>query len=130
MHEFGRYSELIRRPIVKNQLQSERQYLLTSLSDYLQEIQTHSIAEKPKNLKYEVPQIVQEITAARQLEAKATDMQIIAGNLLNDLNGYEQFMQRVSEFLKDVKQQHGDLFDSWTADITSQIESNKLRWNL
>lgn len=78
-------------------------------------------------LKYEVPQIVQEIIAARQLEAKVTDMQQIAEKLLDDLNGYEEFMQKVSEFLKYIKQQHSDLFDSWTADITSQIENNKLR---
>lgn len=121
MHEFGRYSELICRPVVKNQLQSERQYLLSSLNDYLQQLRNEIVS------KYEVPEIVQEIMSVRQLEAKATDMQNIAEKLLNDLHGYEQFIQKVSEFLKDLKQQHGDLFDSWTAEITSQIESNKLR---
>lgn len=121
MHEFGRYSELISRPVVKNQLHSERQYLLSSLNDYLQQLRSQ-VASK------EVGQIVEEITSVRQLEAKATDMQNIAEKLLNDLHGYEQFVQKVSDFLKDLKQQNGDLFDSWTAEVTSQIESNKLRY--
>lgn len=129
MHEFSRYSELISRPVVKNQLQSERQYLLTSLNDYLQQLKTQVTLETNTS-KYEVPQIVQEITAVRQLEAKATDMQNIAQKLLNDLHDYEQFILKATEFLKDIKQQHSELFDSWTAEITSQIENNKLRLSL
>lgn len=114
--------------MVKNQLQSERQYLLTSLNDYLQLLQNEASSGNAINIpKYEVPHIVQEITAVRQLETKATDMQAVAEKLLNDLQGYDHFMQKISEFLKEIKQQHSDLFDSWTVEITSQIETNKLR---
>lgn len=109
-------------------MQSERQYLLKSLNEYLQLLENESSLEHSTNVvKYEIPQTVQEITSVRQLEAKAEDMQNIAEKLLNDLHGYEQFMQKISGFLKDIKQQHSDLFDSWTAEITSQIETNKLR---
>lgn len=114
--------------MVKNQLQSERQYLLRCLNDYLQQLQNEASSGNVTNIpKYEVSQIVQEITAVRQLETKGTDMEGIAEKLLNDLQGYDQFIQKISEFLKEIKQQHGDLFDSWTVEITSQIESNKLR---
>lgn len=128
IHEYGRYSELISRSIVKNQLQTERQYLLKSLNEYLQLLENKIALGNTSNIpKYEVPPIVQEIIAVRQIEAKVTDMRNIAEKILDDLHGYEQFMQKSSEFLKDIKQQHSDLFDSWTTDITSQIESNKLR---
>lgn len=100
--------------------------MLTSLNDYLQVLQNGSSSDNIPN--YEVSPIVEEIIAAQQLEAKVMDMKHLAEELLNDLHGYEEFKQKVSGFLKEIKQQHSDLFDSWTAEITAQIENNKLRY--
>lgn len=100
---------------------------MASLNDYLQQLQNQISQETVTNPKYEVPQVVQEIISVRQLEAKVVDVQNVAEKLLNDLDGYEKLIRKVSGFLKEVRQQHSELFDSWTAQVTSQIENNSLR---
>lgn len=71
MHEYGRYVELISRPVVKNALQTNRQYLLNALNDYLQQLSQQSQLEGQETFtKYDMPSVVQQIIIIRQLEAK------------------------------------------------------------
>lgn len=71
LHEFGRYSELISRPVVKQALQTERQFLLSALNDYVSQLASQLTAEVPvPSTKYDTPQVVSEIVVTRQLESK------------------------------------------------------------
>lgn len=70
LHEFGRYSELINRPILKQSLLSERQYLLSILQDYILQLVSQMTETPTISTKYDTPQVVSEILTIRQLEAK------------------------------------------------------------
>lgn len=48
--------------------------------------------------------------------------------LLNDLPGYEDLQVVVVDLLKDLKNQHSELFDSWTRELTVQINNKSLRY--
>ncbi|XP_015834463.1 cytoplasmic dynein 2 heavy chain 1 [Tribolium castaneum] len=126
LHEFTRYSELIARPILKQTLLSERQHLLNSLYDYVRHLQSQNTSENHLNVKYDTPQVVAEVIMTKQLEAKANEVLQTSEKLLQDLNGYENLKQIVSELLKDLKQQHTELFESWTREITSLIKKGIL----
>lgn len=47
--------------------------------------------------------------------------------LLSDLPGYEDLQVVVTDLLKDLKHQHSELFDSWTRELTMQINNKSLR---
>lgn len=66
------------------------------------------------------------MTSCFRIYFQGNEIQRICENLLNDLQGHDEIVQANNEFLKDVKQQHTDLFDSWTSDVTAQIRSKKL----
>lgn len=55
------------------------------------------------------------------------DIQQISEKLLNDLSGNSELNQKVTQLLKDIKQQHNELFDSWTSEITAKIKNKSLR---
>ena len=63
---------------------------------------------------------------AKQLEAKANKVLQTSQKLLEDLKGFESLQQMVTELLKDLKQQHAELFDSWTSEISSLIKEGVL----
>lgn len=126
LHEFTRYSELIGRPVLKQTLLSERQQLLNSLYDYVRHLQSQNTTENTLNVKNDTPQIVAEVIVTKQLEAKANEVLQTSEKLLHDLNGYENLKQIVSELLKDLKQQHNELFDSWTREVSSLIKKDIL----
>jgi hypothetical protein len=126
LHEFTRYSALIGRPILKQTLLSERQHLLNSLYDYVRHLQSQNISENTLNVRYATPQVVAEVIMTKQLEAKATEVLQTSQKLLEDLNGYESLKQMVTELLKDLKQQHTELFESWTREISSLIKEDIL----
>lgn len=127
LHEFSRYSELIARPILKQTLQAERQQLLTTLYDYVKQLQTTTGQETAFNTKYETPQIVSEIIMIRQLEAQGGEIQKTSQKILNDLPGYENLKQTVDELLKDLKVQNNELFDSWVREISNLIKDDVLK---
>ncbi|RZC33069.1 cytoplasmic dynein 2 heavy chain 1 [Asbolus verrucosus] len=126
LHEFTRYSALINRPILKQTLLSERQHLLNSLYDYVRHLQSQNTSENTLNTKYDTPQVVAEVIMTKQLEAKANEVLKTSQKLLEDLNGYENLKQMVTELLKDLKQQHTELFESWTSEISSLIKDGTL----
>lgn len=70
LHEFSRYAELIERPVLRQALLNERQYLLSTLHDYVVKLSTSSSEVQVANPKYSTPQIVNDILSIRQLESK------------------------------------------------------------
>lgn len=49
--------------------------------------------------------------------------------LLNDLNGYEDSQVLITDLLKDLKHHHSELLDSWTRQLTLQINNKSLRYD-
>lgn len=68
LFELGRYSDLIRRPAIKQLLLTERHVLLNSLKEYVQKLQFET--EKPAlTSKYNTPEVVQQIVRVRELQS-------------------------------------------------------------
>ncbi|XP_044749353.1 cytoplasmic dynein 2 heavy chain 1 [Coccinella septempunctata] len=126
LYEFGRYSELISRPSLKQTLLAERQYLLTSLHDYVRQLQTQTSADMNYLSYTETPMIVKELMMTRQLESRAKEVLTTSERLLNDLQEYENLHSTVVELMRELKKQHMELFDSWTSEITRRINDNTL----
>lgn len=102
--------------------------MLSLLNDYTKQLSNQLLEENQAlSTKYDTPQIVNEITAIRQLESKVVDVQKIVEKLLDDLQGSEELKNTIVELLKSVKQQHTELFESWTSEITAKIKDNSLR---
>lgn len=128
IYEFTRYSELIDRPVLKKTLQAERQFLLNSLKEYITQIQGQSNLDSSKIVtRQETSDSIKEIIFIRQLEGKAGEVVFVMEKLLNDLEGYDGVKDLVLGVQNDLKGQHTELFDSWSADVMADIKSNKLR---
>lgn len=69
LHEYGRYAELISRPIMKSILLNERQYLLLALKEYLEKLESNP-NEEIYTKDDDVSEIIIEIRAVRELEFK------------------------------------------------------------
>lgn len=73
LFELGRYSDLIRRPAIKQLLLTERHVLLNSLNEHVQKLQFET--EKPAaSSKYSTPEVVQQIMRVRELESTVRDL--------------------------------------------------------
>lgn len=127
LYEFSRYSALIRRPVLKTSLQSERQFLLNNLFDYVKHIQSQINSDNITNDRFNTPQIVKDINHARLMENNVAEIQEVAENLLDDLPNYENLKQILGELSKELKQQLVELFESWSSEIISYIKDNSLR---
>lgn len=57
-------------------------------------------------------------------------MKKISDLLLNDLKGYADLNGKVTDLLKDLKQQHQELFDSWTGEVLDKIKDSTLRYSI
>lgn len=128
IYEFTRYSELIERPVLKKTLQAERQFLLNSLKEYITQIQSQSNLDSSKIVtRQETSDTIKEIIFLRQLEGKAGEVVFVMEKLLNELEGYDGVKDLVLGVQNDLKNQHNELFDSWSADVMADIKNNKLR---
>lgn len=115
--------------VVRKILLAERQNLVTALSEYVRQLSSSTPMNKTI-ARYDTPQIIIEINHIRMLESKASIVQQTAEKLLNDLMGYEDLQVVVTDLLKDLKNQHSELFDSWTRELTAQINNKSLRYEV
>ncbi|KAK4887690.1 hypothetical protein RN001_003961 [Aquatica leii] len=127
IYEFKRYAELINRPVLKKTLLSERQCLLTLLKDHLNQLHDQLSAEVSSGLiKYDTPEVINEILKVKQLESKASEVKNISEKILNDLEGFDELTLVIMQLLKDIKQQHTELFDSWVNGVMLKIKDKTL----
>ncbi|CAH1183888.1 unnamed protein product, partial [Phaedon cochleariae] len=127
IYEYSRYSELIGRPILRQELLIERQFLMVSLYDYVKQIQTQSASENLQvPTKLDAPQVVREISLVRQLEGRANEVRRVSEKLLSDLQNYGDLSEVVEEMARELKQQHESLFEAWCSEIIGYINDNTL----
>ena len=72
-----------------------------------------------------VPEVVNSIIWARQLEAKVSDTLSTAQVLLSDLSGFKGFRRSSIEFLDELKEHQQDLYNSWSRETLAGINDPK-----
>ncbi|KAM4743047.1 cytoplasmic dynein 2 heavy chain 1 isoform 3-T4 [Anableps anableps] len=130
---FQKHKELIRRPTVSKELQSEREKLLAKLLDYNKglkndfESRCHgSPGDKTGPLAgRNLPEVVNRIVWVRHLLHKVEDSVRIAEALLSDLSGFKGFLHFCDDLLEMLRAYEQEQFEDWSRDILSGLADPK-----
>ncbi|XP_052360063.1 cytoplasmic dynein 2 heavy chain 1 isoform X2 [Oncorhynchus keta] len=130
---FQKHKELIRRPNVSKELQSERETLLARLLEYIKVLRTDfegrchgAPGEKSGPLAgRNLPEVVNNIVWVRQLLHKVEDSIKIAQALLSDLSGFRSFLRFCDDLLEVLRAYEQEQFDDWSRDILSGLSDPK-----
>ncbi|KAM3616882.1 uncharacterized protein V6R79_025341 [Siganus canaliculatus] len=130
---FEKHKELIRRPTVRKELQSEREILLARLLDYSKGLKTEfesrchgSPGDKAGPLiGRNLPEVVNKIVWVRQLIHKVEDSVRIAEVLLSDLSGFKGFLHFCDDLLEVLRAYEQEQFEDWSRDILSSLADPK-----
>uniref|UniRef100_A0AAV2J329 Cytoplasmic dynein 2 heavy chain 1 n=1 Tax=Knipowitschia caucasica TaxID=637954 RepID=A0AAV2J329_KNICA len=133
LHVFQRHKELIQRPSIRKELQSEREILLARLLDYNRvlkadfEARCHG-APRDNSGTYigrNLPEVVQKIVWVRQFIHKLEDSSRIAEALLTDLSGFKGFLRFSDDLLDVLRAYEQEQFEDWSRDILSGLADPK-----
>uniref|UniRef100_A0A3Q4HAW8 Cytoplasmic dynein 2 heavy chain 1 n=1 Tax=Neolamprologus brichardi TaxID=32507 RepID=A0A3Q4HAW8_NEOBR len=130
---FLKHKELIRRPTISKELQSERETLLARLLDDNKglktdfEIRCHgSPGDKSGPLiGRNLSEVVNKIVWVRQLLHKVEDSVRIAEALLSDLSGLKGFLHFCDDLLEILRAYEQEQFEDWSRDILSELTDPK-----
>uniref|UniRef100_A0A3B5L503 Dynein heavy chain tail domain-containing protein n=1 Tax=Xiphophorus couchianus TaxID=32473 RepID=A0A3B5L503_9TELE len=122
---FQKHKELIRRPTISKELQSEREKLLAKLLDYNKglkndfESRCHGgPGEKTGPLVgRNLPEVVNKIVWVRHLLHKVEDSVRISEALLSDLSGFKSFLQFCDDLLEVLRAHEQEQFEDWSREI-------------
>uniref|UniRef100_A0A672GCW4 Dynein cytoplasmic 2 heavy chain 1 n=1 Tax=Salarias fasciatus TaxID=181472 RepID=A0A672GCW4_SALFA len=130
---FQKHKELIKRPTINKELQSERETLLARLLDYNKGLKTDfesrchgGPGEKSGPLiGRNLPEVVNKIVWVRQLLHKVEDSVRIAEALLSDLSGFKGFLHFSDDLLEALRAYEQEQFEDWSRDIMSGLADPK-----
>ncbi|XP_036005544.1 cytoplasmic dynein 2 heavy chain 1 isoform X1 [Fundulus heteroclitus] len=130
---FQKHKELIRRPTISKELQSEREKLLAKLLDYSKglkndfESRCHGgPGDKTGPLAgRNLPEVVNKIVWVRHLLDKVEHSVRIAEALLSDLSGFKGFMRFCDDLLEILRAYEQEQFEDWSRDILSGLADPK-----
>ncbi|XP_040902456.1 cytoplasmic dynein 2 heavy chain 1 [Toxotes jaculatrix] len=130
---FQKHRELIRRPTISKELQSERETLLARLLDYNKGLKTDfenrchgGPGDKSGPLiGRNLPEVVNKIVWVRQLIHKMEDSVRIAEALLSDLSGFKGFLHFSDDLLEILRAYEQEQFEDWSRDILSGLTDPK-----
>ncbi|XP_025753905.1 cytoplasmic dynein 2 heavy chain 1 isoform X2 [Oreochromis niloticus] len=130
---FQKHKELIRRPTISKELQSERETLLARLLDYNKGLKTDfesrchgSPGDKSGPLiGRNLPEVVNKIVWVQQLLHKVEDSVRIAEALLSDLSGFKGFLHFCDDLLEILRAYEQEQFEDWSRDILSELTDPK-----
>ncbi|XP_034460809.1 cytoplasmic dynein 2 heavy chain 1 isoform X1 [Hippoglossus hippoglossus] len=130
---FQKHKELIRRPTISKELQSERETLLARLLDYNKGLKTDfesrchgGPGEKSGPLiGRNLPEVVNKIVWVRQLIHKVEDSVRIAEALLSDLSAFKGFLHFCDDLLEILRVYEQEQFEDWSRDILSGLLDSK-----
>ncbi|XP_038123892.1 cytoplasmic dynein 2 heavy chain 1 [Cyprinodon tularosa] len=126
---FQKHKELIRRPTISKELQSEREKLLAKLLDYIKglkndfESRCHG-GPGDKNgplTGRNLPEVVNKIVWVRHLVHKVEDSVRIAEALLSDLSSFKGFLRFCDDLLEILRAYEQEQFEDWSRDILSGL---------
>lgn len=107
--EFQKYTELLKRENIKQNLRGERETLLAAFDDL---IDAYQAGPDTENL-LDIPQILQEVQAARTAEIRLELLQKLSKELLDDLPGYKDALLKVNTAMKNAEAKRNNLVDTW-----------------
>ncbi|KAK5608849.1 Cytoplasmic dynein 2 heavy chain 1 [Crenichthys baileyi] len=130
---FQKHKELIRRPTISKELQSERETLLAKLLDYNKGLKNDfesrcygGPGDKTGPLTgRNLPEVVNKIVWVRHLLHKVEDSVRIAGALLSDLSGFKGFLRFCDDLLEILRAYEQEQFEDWSRDILSGLADPK-----
>ncbi|KAM9317805.1 cytoplasmic dynein 2 heavy chain 1 [Pholidichthys leucotaenia] len=130
---FQKHKELIRRPTISKELQSERETLLARLLDYNKDLKTDfesrchgGLGDKSGPLiGRNLPEVVNKIVWVRQLLHKVEDSVRIAEALLSDLSGFKPFLHFCDDLLEGLRAYEQEQFEDWSREILSGLADSK-----
>uniref|UniRef100_A0A3Q2VKF8 Cytoplasmic dynein 2 heavy chain 1 n=1 Tax=Haplochromis burtoni TaxID=8153 RepID=A0A3Q2VKF8_HAPBU len=130
---FLKHKELIRRPTIRKELQSERETLLARLLDDNKGLKTDfetrchgSPGDKSGPLiGRNLPEVVNKIVWVRQLLHKVEDSVRLAEALLSDLSGFKGFLHFCDDLLEILRAYEQEQFEDWSRDILSELTDPK-----
>ncbi|XP_056229968.1 cytoplasmic dynein 2 heavy chain 1 isoform X2 [Seriola aureovittata] len=130
---FQKHKELIRRPTISKELQSERETLMARLLDYNKGLKTDfenrchgGPGDKSGPLiGRNLPEVVNKIVWVRQLIHRVEDSVRIAEALLSDLSGFKVFLRFCDDLLEILRVYEQEQFDDWSRDILSGLADPK-----
>ncbi|XP_076138461.1 cytoplasmic dynein 2 heavy chain 1 [Alosa pseudoharengus] len=133
LQAFQKHKELIKRPAISKELQSERETLLAKLLDYVKGLRTDfesrchgAPGEKSGPLAgRNLPEVVNNIVWVRQLVLKVEDCIKISEALLSDLSGYRSFVRFSDDLQEQLRTYEQDQFEDWSRDILSSLSDPK-----
>uniref|UniRef100_A0A3B3YWL0 Uncharacterized protein n=1 Tax=Poecilia mexicana TaxID=48701 RepID=A0A3B3YWL0_9TELE len=131
---FQKHKELIRRPTISKELQSEREKLLAKLLDYNKglkndfESRCHGgPGDKTGPLVgRNLPEVVNKIVWVRHLLHKVEDSVRISEALLSDLSGFKSFMRFCDDLLEVLRAYEQEQFEDWSREILFGLADPKL----
>uniref|UniRef100_A0A3B4BEW0 Dynein cytoplasmic 2 heavy chain 1 n=1 Tax=Periophthalmus magnuspinnatus TaxID=409849 RepID=A0A3B4BEW0_9GOBI len=128
LHVFQKHKELIQRPSISKELQSEREILLARLLDYNKgttdfETRCHGGPGDKSGpfIGRNLPEVVNKIVWVQQLE----DSSRIAEALLSDLSGFKGFLRFSDDLLDVLRAYEQEQFEDWSRDILSGLADPK-----
>ncbi|XP_034023634.1 cytoplasmic dynein 2 heavy chain 1 [Thalassophryne amazonica] len=130
---FHRHKELIKRPTISKELQSERETLLTRLLDYNKSLKSdfEGHCHRPTGDRFgphvgrNLPEVVNKIVWVRQYTHKVEDSAGIAESLLSDLSGFKDFLHFCDDLLEILRAYEQEQFEDWSRDILSGLADPK-----
>ncbi|XP_011502016.1 PREDICTED: cytoplasmic dynein 2 heavy chain 1 [Ceratosolen solmsi marchali] len=120
--EFRRYSDLVRREMIKNLLRAERQSLLSAYSDLIDAAQNEC---DTKEL-LDTPEILQAVQTAKVSELRLKSLQKLGQQLLDDLPGYEDISRRLTSCICDVEKHRQELVETWVTETQKSVARKEL----
>ncbi|XP_056138994.1 cytoplasmic dynein 2 heavy chain 1 [Lampris incognitus] len=130
---FRKHRELIRRPTVSKELQSERETLLARLLDYNKglrmnfESRCHGAPGEKSGplIGRNLPEVVNKIVWVRNLIHQVEDSVRIAEALLSDLSGFRGFLCFCDDVLEVLRAYEQEQFEDWSRDVLSGVADPK-----
>uniref|UniRef100_A0A8C8DIA2 Dynein cytoplasmic 2 heavy chain 1 n=1 Tax=Oryzias sinensis TaxID=183150 RepID=A0A8C8DIA2_9TELE len=130
---FQKHKELIRRPTINKELQTEREMLLARLLDYNKGLKSNfencchgGPGDKSGPLSgRNLPEVVNKVVWVRQLTHKVEDSVRIAKALLSDLSGFKTFVHFCDDLSEVLKAYEQEQFEDWSRDILSGLADPK-----
>ncbi|KAG5445317.1 Cytoplasmic dynein 2 heavy chain 1, variant 2 [Clonorchis sinensis] len=136
LHEFHKYQDLIRRPRVSAALQSEREtllgYLEASVKEFREEFLIGSGSNTDKTAvtgrssglvtAKNIPEQVNRMLWAGQLESRAREDLEFVESLLSDLARYPAYKQEVTSLIEEMSSWRREQFESWSRSNLARLD--------
>ncbi|XP_054724974.1 LOW QUALITY PROTEIN: cytoplasmic dynein 2 heavy chain 1-like [Uloborus diversus] len=132
IQEFKKYEHLIKQPIIKEELTTERELLLGQLMEYMKTVQkdfmVHSTSAKNDATAGILcsPELINNVTWIRQLDSKIREVSTLSKSMLSDIDGYQNLARDIKAVLNDFQTYNKEKFDTWSQEVMDGLRNRSL----